>query len=419
MASSVFDIKEHVIPGEHTREYARAKANSQEETLVLHVKQYTPKGNGAPQKGDLNIIGAHANGFPKELYEPLWEELAKNLGSKGVRIGSIWIADCAWQGQSGILNRDGLGDDPSWFDYSRDMLQMMNHFRMPRPLLGIAHSFGACALVNLALFHPRLFSSLVLIDPVISAQHPDDVAGYMQPPSMSARRRDVWPSRAAAAAAFQKSPFYQSWDPRVFDRWIAHGLSQRAPDDDDDDDDDDKPQVTLTTTKHQEVFTFARPSYHALAGDGKSIADMDLVPDMDLTHGVSTPIYRPEPSLVFDRLPHLRPPVLWVFGGDSYMSFEAMRDAKLRATGTGIGGSGGVAAGRVAHVVGEGWGHLIPFEAPAFVAEAAAETAAQTVKRWQGEELAYEAWTRKPLAEKSQMRPELLDVMAKALKPKM
>ncbi len=65
MASAVFDIKEHVIPGEHTREYAHAKATSQEETLVIHVKQYTPRGNGAPQKGDLNVIGAHANGFPK------------------------------------------------------------------------------------------------------------------------------------------------------------------------------------------------------------------------------------------------------------------------------------------------------------------------------------------------------------------
>ncbi|KAM3512219.1 hypothetical protein MY11210_004137 [Beauveria gryllotalpidicola] len=409
-SSSVFDIKEHVIPGEHTREYARAKANSQEETLVLQVKQYTPKGNGAPQKGDLNIVGAHANGFPKELYEPLWEDLAKNLASKGVRIGSIWIADCAWQGQSGILNKDGLGDDPSWFDYSRDMLQMINHFRMPRPLLGIAHSFGACALANLALFHPRLFGSLVLIDPVINTQHPDAVADYMQPPSMSAKRRDVWPSRAAAAAAFQKSPFYQSWDPRVFDRWIAHGLTQCAP---------DNPQVTLATSKHQEVFTFARPSYHALTRDGKSIADMDLVPDMDLTHGVLTPIYRPEPGLVFDRLPHLRPHVLWVFGGASYMSLEAMRDAKLKVTGTGIGGSGGVAAGRVTHVIGEGWGHLIPLEAPAFVAEAAAETAAETVKRWQVDELAYDAWTRKPLAEKSQIRPELLDIMAKTLKPKM
>lgn len=406
MASAVFDIQQHVIPGEHTREYARSKANSQEETLFIQVKQYTPKGNGAPQKGDLNIIGAHANGFPKELYEPLWEDLVKNLANKGVRVGSIWIADCAWQGQSGIVNKDTLGNDPSWFDYSRDMLQMINHFRMPRPLVGIGHSFGACAIVKLALFHPRLFSSLVLVDAVIATHHPSHVDGYMQPPSMSARRRDVWPSRAAAAAAFQKSPFYQSWDPRVFARWVAHGLTQPDP---------ALPDVTLTTTKHQEVFTFMRPSHDALTPDGAAVADPDLVPDMDCTHGVMAPIYRPEPGLVFDELPHLRPNVLWVFGGSSYMSLEAMREEKVSATGVGVGGSGGVAAGRVTQVVGEGWGHLIPLEAPGFVAEAAAASVAETVRRWQREERTYEVWTAKPLAEKSRIRQETLDAMTKAM----
>ncbi|KAJ2968639.1 hypothetical protein NQ176_g9081 [Zarea fungicola] len=110
-SSSIFDIKEHVIPGEYTREYARALAVSQNDQLVLHIKQYTPKANGAPRKGDLTIIGSHANGFPKELYEPLWEDLVKELSGKGVRVGSIWMADCAWQGQSGILNRDKLGDE--------------------------------------------------------------------------------------------------------------------------------------------------------------------------------------------------------------------------------------------------------------------------------------------------------------------
>ncbi|TQV98174.1 toxin biosynthesis protein [Cordyceps javanica] len=410
MASSVFDIKEHVIPGEHTREYARAKANSQEETLSIQVKQYTPKGNGAPRKGDLSIIGAHANGFPKELYEPLWEDLVKELATKGVRVGSIWIADCAWQGQSGLLNQDKLGDDPSWFDYSRDMLQMINHFRMPRPLVGIGHSFGACTIVKLSLFHPRLFSSLVLVDPVISTHKPEYAEAYMQPPAMSARRRDVWPSRDEAAAAFRKSPFYQAWDPRVFDRWVAYGLTRRgAP---------GSAEVTLTTTKHQEVFTFSRPSYHALTADGTALADRDLVPDMDLTHGVLAPVYRPEPGLVFEELRHLRPHVLWVFGGASYMSPKFMRDEKVSATGVGVGGSGGVAAGRVAHVVGEGWGHLIPLEAPGFVARVAADSAAETVKRWQAEERAYEAWTRKPLAEKSRIRQETLDVMTKVLAPK-
>lgn len=70
-SSSVFDIKEHVIPGEYVREYARATAESQNDSLVIHVKQYTPKGNGAPRKGDLSIIGAHANGFPKVRSSPV------------------------------------------------------------------------------------------------------------------------------------------------------------------------------------------------------------------------------------------------------------------------------------------------------------------------------------------------------------
>lgn len=63
--SSVFHIKEYVIPGEYTREYARAIGTSQDDHLFLHVKQYTPKANGPPQFGDVSIIGCHANGFPK------------------------------------------------------------------------------------------------------------------------------------------------------------------------------------------------------------------------------------------------------------------------------------------------------------------------------------------------------------------
>lgn len=63
--SAVFDIKEHTIEAAHIREFARATANSQDERLLLHIKQYTPKDNPNPQKGDVTIIGGHANGFPK------------------------------------------------------------------------------------------------------------------------------------------------------------------------------------------------------------------------------------------------------------------------------------------------------------------------------------------------------------------
>ncbi|KAG6019144.1 hypothetical protein E4U41_003384 [Claviceps citrina] len=108
-----FSVTEHVIDAAHIREYARATADDQNVPLKLHIKRYTPKDNSSPRKGDVTIIGGHANGFPKELYEPLWDHLYEQLNKHGVRVRDVWIADCAWQGQSGVLNQDKglLGND--------------------------------------------------------------------------------------------------------------------------------------------------------------------------------------------------------------------------------------------------------------------------------------------------------------------
>lgn len=64
MASS-FHVKEHRVEAQHIREYPKATAHSQDEVLHLAVKQYIPKSNPNPQPGDVTVIGAHANGFPK------------------------------------------------------------------------------------------------------------------------------------------------------------------------------------------------------------------------------------------------------------------------------------------------------------------------------------------------------------------
>ena len=65
MQSSLFEIKEHTLECQHIREYARATATSQEDVLHLAIKQYIPLDNSQPKEGDITIIGAHANGFPK------------------------------------------------------------------------------------------------------------------------------------------------------------------------------------------------------------------------------------------------------------------------------------------------------------------------------------------------------------------
>lgn len=47
----------------------------------------------------------------KELYEPLWEDLIAQCKKHGIRIGSIWTADAANLGASGVVNEELLGND--------------------------------------------------------------------------------------------------------------------------------------------------------------------------------------------------------------------------------------------------------------------------------------------------------------------
>ena len=111
MSSTYFRIDEHKVPASHIRGFPRSTATKQEEVLDLAVKQYTPLSNKSPKPGDITIIAAHANGFPKELYEPLWDELLKRCEQHGFGIRGIWIADVVHQGWSGVLNEGKLGND--------------------------------------------------------------------------------------------------------------------------------------------------------------------------------------------------------------------------------------------------------------------------------------------------------------------
>lgn len=72
--SSPFRIVNHVLESQHIREYPGATANEQEEPLKLAVKQYIPLDNPNPQPGDVTILAAHANGFPK-VCSPEFENL--------------------------------------------------------------------------------------------------------------------------------------------------------------------------------------------------------------------------------------------------------------------------------------------------------------------------------------------------------
>ncbi|KAG9697234.1 alpha/beta-hydrolase, partial [Aureobasidium melanogenum] len=404
-------VQEHTLPCSYIREYPLATAESQEDALHLAIKQYTPLDNLSPQKGDVTIIAAHANGFPKELYEPLWDEMHSRLRASGIKIRSIWIADVAQQGQSSVLNENILGNDPSWFDHPRDLFLMINHFRdqMPQPLIGMGHSMGGAHLTALSLLHPRLLSTLILIDPVIIR------ASYLNAYKLgrlSARRRDRWPSRAAARKAFEKSPMFKSWDKRVLDCWMEHALrdlptklypevtasstppalgadvsgSTISPDS------KTEVPVTLKTTKHQEVMTFMRGNFVTPSNPAPSTAPNPLThPDVDTSGASVEPFYRAESFHLFKLLPYLRPSVLYVFGTESDLSAPQHIADKLEFTGVGVGGSGGVAKGRVKEFTMQGGGHLMPMESVGETANQCSGWLLQELKRWKDEYIQIEA----------------------------
>ncbi|KAK6499638.1 hypothetical protein TWF481_010001 [Arthrobotrys musiformis] len=343
-AKGHFKVEKHVIPAFPIREHPRGTWTD-DDRLELMVNQYKPVNNPDPKPGDLTLIVAHANGFHKELYEPFFEYLLEDYEKRGAKLRNIWIADIHNQGESGILNEKKLGGDVSWFDHSRDVLSLITHFPkdIVRPIAGIGHSMGGAQLFRASHMHPTLFTCLIGIDPVIAPEAAFPASA--NPAAMSAKRRDIWPSIEDATKFFKSRPFYQSWDPIVLDLHMKYGLRQipTAIYPDPSKVDGGANAVTLTTTKHQEVFTFWRTSQQD----------------------------RLDPKEMFKLLDQVKVPVCYIQGGDSVINWGNNNELKMEFTPKPC----------EMHII-ENCGHLVPQEKPKESAEIASDYLYRQVKAW-------------------------------------
>ena len=202
----------------------------------------------------------------------------------------------------------------------------------------------------------------------------------------STLRQDIWPSWEEAEAAFRKSKFYRKWDSRVLERWLQYGLREvptalypslsSTP----------EGAVTLTTSKHQEAWSYARPCFDVQVQDDVLSNNRVLYPDLDISALRTHPFYRPESNLTLSSLPMVRPSVLYVFAQQSFMSSPSIQDEKMALTGSGIGGSGGAKEGQVEKVVLSGVSHLLTMEAVITCAEVATNWLNRRLKQFKSEE---------------------------------
>lgn len=196
---------------------------------------------------------AHANGIPSKTYRYLFELLSDDYDI-------VFIPALGTDSNYPV--------DEGWASLTRqviDSVQQALATSTQQQVIGIGHSLGALCTLQASYQAPQLFSQVITLDPPLThgyyamtlhwaKRYSPMLVDHITPAGLSSRRRDVWPSREAAAASLRPKAFYRDFDERCFADFIKYGLQ-----------DTEDGQVTLTIPKAVEVAVFrTNPSLYWL-----------------------------------------------------------------------------------------------------------------------------------------------------------
>ncbi|KIJ50140.1 hypothetical protein M422DRAFT_160172 [Sphaerobolus stellatus SS14] len=191
------------------------------------------------RRNRITLFLAHANGFPKETWEPALLQLFSRIEGTGIVIDEVWAFEAIQHGDSALINEHILGDVFDWDDNARDVLNFLLYYlpsrassaSLPTHLPRIEEEEAKRRRTFGYKYLPALFSSLILVDPILvplwaptALLTKEDIVNKSLP-LMAAQRRSTWNSRQEAASGFKKSPFFTSWDPAVLDTYIQHAIA--------------------------------------------------------------------------------------------------------------------------------------------------------------------------------------------------
>ncbi|PCH38438.1 hypothetical protein WOLCODRAFT_130894 [Wolfiporia cocos MD-104 SS10] len=218
------------------------------------LNRYVRKDNNG---NGVTLFFAHANGFPKEIWEPALLRLleAHRTSHATYAIDEIWAWEAVNHGDACLINANNLSGMYDWQDNSRDMLQFLLYYlpstssssalptHLPRlrestaqrrksygietrTLIGVGHSLGGCTITRAAVAEQRLFSSLILVDPIIRPYPVGPLIGGRTRAFLpgAIQRQHRWTSRDEARKKFLSSPFFAAWDSAVLEVYLECGL---------------------------------------------------------------------------------------------------------------------------------------------------------------------------------------------------
>lgn len=161
------------------------------------------------------------NGFCGGVYWPFLREFLPSHG--------LFLHDIEGHGASDAPARfSGVGA------LCRRIPQVIEEQRLPRPLIGMGHSFGAALTLKLAADNPGLFKAVVLLDPIV---FPTPVwlgmkalsrLGLHPMTRAARRRRRAWPSREAALDHLRGRGIYKGWTEEALACFADHAMEARG-----------------------------------------------------------------------------------------------------------------------------------------------------------------------------------------------
>jgi len=166
---------------------------------IAHLAVWEWPGAGPP------ILFTHATGF----HGRLWDRMI----IPGRHCFSI---DLRGHGRS-----DKNLQSYDWRRFGEDTAMVAKELGL-REAVGVGHSLGGHAMALAAAIEPSVFSSLLLVDPVI--QMPDRYDGHAKGVDFIARRRARWKSVEEMFERFRVRPPFSAWKPEILRDYCEFGL---------------------------------------------------------------------------------------------------------------------------------------------------------------------------------------------------
>ncbi|KAF9230207.1 alpha/beta-hydrolase [Melanogaster broomeanus] len=170
----------------------------------------------------------------------------------GYMVDEVWAWEAVQHGESALINAHNLSGISDWSDDARDIAHFLLSYlpedldpealparleRLPestsearkehgyrtRKVVVAGHCFGGCTSLRAAVDFPKLFSSIILVDPAVIQPYRsirDCNIGVLGAFS----RRSWWASREDALRLFKKLPFFRTWKPELKTSSVHEGV---------------------------------------------------------------------------------------------------------------------------------------------------------------------------------------------------